>query len=479
MGTEATFDRGGRMKLVSLPGAAWLSALVLALPAAAAQQAGICAAVNGEVGLSRPPAAQGRPMVSGEPILLEDTVRSGQASGAQLLLLDKTVFTIGPESEVLVDEFVYDPATNAGRMTARVAHGVFRLVSGAAAKTRGDDVTVALPSGTLGIRGTLVAGRVDRTTKAALLVLLGEGRENDVGELPAAIEVCNAGRCVEVTSAGFGTRITGPGDPPVEPYRIPAAEVESLTRAVSDPKGWGARLTEAAAGNPDVASMAEGDDSRTATEISGRPGQAADGALPWRSGAGDLDDASVLAAQDAQKAPESAQDSLSSGSRPEGFGYLPPIPTSLQLTTYQDLVALVAAGSQTAVYSRSGIPLTDGGSYDFSLTLDFGGRTVSAQASGVRSPSLDLAGQSLATLQPFDPGAPGSAVFVRESGRIAGGEGPCAGGCDAFLQAFIFSANGRIADALMQGLAIVPPAPDSGPAPAPVVTADPYDPIPR
>ncbi len=465
------------MKIVSPLWAGLLAAIALALPAGATEQAGVCAAVNGDVALSRPPAAPGRPLVSGEPVLLEDTVRSGPASGAQLLLLDKTVFTIGPESEVLVDEFVYDPATNAGKMSARVAHGVFRFVSGAAAKGRGDDVTVALPSGTLGIRGTLVAGRVDRATKSALLVLLGEGRDNDVGELSAAIEVCNAGHCVDVRSAGFGTRIAGPADPPLEPFRVPAAEIDSLTRAVSDPGGWAERQAKAAEGQPDVASTGGGGDSRSATEISGRPEGAAAAALPWVSGAGDLDDASLFAAQDSQTAPASNEDSLGSGR--DGFGPFPPIPTSIQLTTYQDLVALTATGSQTAVYARSGIALTDGGSYDFSLTLDIGLRTLTAEASRVHSPTLDIAGESLRTLQPFDLSGPGAPVLVHETGRFVGGEGACGGGCDAFLQAYVFSGNGRVADAVMQGLAIVPDAPASGPALAPVVTADPYDPITR
>ena len=39
-------------------------------------------------------------------------------SRLQVMLLDETVFTVGPESDMVLDEFVYDPSTNAGKITA-------------------------------------------------------------------------------------------------------------------------------------------------------------------------------------------------------------------------------------------------------------------------------------------------------------------------------------------------------------------------
>jgi hypothetical protein len=79
----------------------------------------------------------------------------------QILLLDQTVFTIGPESELVIDEFVYDPKTNAGKLSAEITKGVFRFVSGKIAHEKPEDMNVKLPAGTLGVRGTMVAGRVD------------------------------------------------------------------------------------------------------------------------------------------------------------------------------------------------------------------------------------------------------------------------------------------------------------------------------
>jgi hypothetical protein len=216
----------------------FLLPLLLALPARAADQAGVSAAVRGEVALTRLPIV-GRQVVGGEPIFLQDGIKSGARSGMQIMLLDETVFTIGPESELVIDEFVYDPKTNAGKLSAEMTKGVFRFVSGKIAHDKPGDMNLKLPAGTLGVRGTMVAGRVDAAAKSSKLVLLGEGPANDTGAKAGAFEACNAGSCVRVNRPGYGTIIAGPDAAPVRPFLFPREEVDALTGAVSDPTGWG------------------------------------------------------------------------------------------------------------------------------------------------------------------------------------------------------------------------------------------------
>ncbi|MFT6583710.1 MAG: hypothetical protein ACJAU6_004168 [Alphaproteobacteria bacterium] len=185
-----------------------LLAIVLALPtgnaANAQQQAGVAAAVRGQVALSRP--AQnvvGKKVKSGEPIFLGDAIKSGSDSGMHVMLLDETIFTIGPNSAMSIDEFVYDPTTNAGKVVASVTKGVFRFITDEIARKRPEDMTVRLPTATIGIRGTIVAGAVrsgegdpavDRLFnslrgKAAgaesardFVVLLGPGNQNNTND---------------------------------------------------------------------------------------------------------------------------------------------------------------------------------------------------------------------------------------------------------------------------------------------------------
>jgi hypothetical protein len=230
-----------------------------ALPfaALAAEQAGVAAAVRGQVKLARA-AIPPRGVASGEQILMQDTLESGPSSGMQILLLDETVFTIGPSSVLTVDEFVYDPSTNAGKVGATVAKGVFRFVTGKIAKRNPSDMNVALPAGTIGVRGTIVAGRVDATTKASLVILLGDSRGNAVGGNSASIEVCNAGACEKVASPGFGVKIDGPDVPPSKPFRVPDAEIEAILLAVANPEG----VLEGEAGQLDQAGLPAGEEER-------------------------------------------------------------------------------------------------------------------------------------------------------------------------------------------------------------------------
>jgi hypothetical protein len=202
----------------------------------ASQKAGVAAAVRGEVVLARA-TVDPHHVVSGEDVLMRDTLRSSLRSGMQILLLDETVFTIGPQSEIVVDEFIYDPSTSAGKISATVAKGVFRFVTGKVAHKNPSDMNVALPAGIIGVRGTIVAGRVDAATKASLVVLLGDSRGSAGGSSSASIEVCNVGRCENVARPGFGVRIGGADSPPGAPFPVDEKELAAILEAVGDPEG--------------------------------------------------------------------------------------------------------------------------------------------------------------------------------------------------------------------------------------------------
>jgi hypothetical protein len=117
----------------------------------------------------------------------------------------------------VIDEFVYDPSSNAGKLGARVTKGVFRFISGKIAHENPQDMELKLPSGTLGVRGTMVAGRVDETAKSSRLVLLGEGPENDTGA-PQRLRSVQRGKCASIDRAT--ATIDGPDSPPVRPFRF-------------------------------------------------------------------------------------------------------------------------------------------------------------------------------------------------------------------------------------------------------------------
>ncbi|MBT4907881.1 MAG: hypothetical protein HON62_13445, partial [Rhodospirillaceae bacterium] len=66
-----------------------------------AGRAGVAAAVRGDVVLiaAAPQQANrtvGKNVQSGDPVFLGDTIETGPESGLQIMLMDETIFTIGP-----------------------------------------------------------------------------------------------------------------------------------------------------------------------------------------------------------------------------------------------------------------------------------------------------------------------------------------------------------------------------------------------
>ena len=86
---------------------------------------GTAAAVRGAVNAVSAGTAVGHVISSGKPLFLNDHVTPDAAGRLQILLVDETIFTLGPNSDMVLDDFVYDPKTSAGKMTASIAKGTF------------------------------------------------------------------------------------------------------------------------------------------------------------------------------------------------------------------------------------------------------------------------------------------------------------------------------------------------------------------
>ena len=66
------------------------------------QLIGIVGAASGEI---KTPT---RILKTGDKVYLNETIFAGPDSGTQILLLDQSTFTIGSDSEVVMDTFIYD-----------------------------------------------------------------------------------------------------------------------------------------------------------------------------------------------------------------------------------------------------------------------------------------------------------------------------------------------------------------------------------
>jgi hypothetical protein len=193
---------------------------------------GAAGAVKGLVQATAPGAAVGRIVQSGKPLYLNDHVTTDAVGRLQVLLLDETVFTVGPRSDMVLDEFVYDPRTNAGKITARLTKGVFRFVTGKVARQNPANMKILLPAGTIGIRGT-IAG-INVVGLVSDIILLGPGRRNSANEPPGSVYVENVNIKAVLDRPGFGSTVE-PGKPPTPPADMSGKAAEISQALKPDP----------------------------------------------------------------------------------------------------------------------------------------------------------------------------------------------------------------------------------------------------
>ena len=97
----------------------------------------------------------------GTPIYQGSVLHTRTQSSMGITLKDATVISLGPETEFAIDEYVYAPAQNKLKSGSRITKGSLNYVSGIIAKLQPDAVTVTTPSGTIGVRGTQFAVKVE------------------------------------------------------------------------------------------------------------------------------------------------------------------------------------------------------------------------------------------------------------------------------------------------------------------------------
>ena len=89
----------------------------------------------------------------GYKIIQNHTIETDENGKAQMLLVDGTAFTVGPNSSVTLDSFIYNPVTAEGSLTV-TSKGLMRLVGGKV--TKKNPAIIRTNSATVGIRGGIV-----------------------------------------------------------------------------------------------------------------------------------------------------------------------------------------------------------------------------------------------------------------------------------------------------------------------------------
>ncbi len=177
----------------------FIAAAMLAFAGAPSANAeiGVLAAVNRDMTGARP-AEQARPIFIKEKLVQNERIVSTGGGGGQVLFLDQTSLTIAPNSEVMLDKYVYDPDTDSGEMAVTVLRGAMRFVGGRISKT--SPAVIKTPTATIGIRGGM--GNVRVQDGAETLYMHVAGFSSTITSATEELTITREGGLASISAGG-------------------------------------------------------------------------------------------------------------------------------------------------------------------------------------------------------------------------------------------------------------------------------------
>ncbi len=158
---------------------------------------GLAAAATGKA-LGVDPAAEAKrkaetqQLTVGSDIFIGDRVITGASGQVQIKFDDQTELVVGPNSSLLIEDFLLREDGSAGRLAINALAGTFRFVTGGAPKDR---YSIKTPTGTIGVRGTAFELYI---TQAWTYILVQHGSvigTNKAGDKSMVLEVaCEIGQ---------------------------------------------------------------------------------------------------------------------------------------------------------------------------------------------------------------------------------------------------------------------------------------------
>src|SRR6185312_12344702 len=92
-----------------------------------------------------------RPLFVGTDVFIGQVVNTGEQGQVEVHFADDTRLVIGPNSSLVIEDYLLRNDGSAGKFAIDALGGTFRFLTGNAAKDR---YRISTPTGTIGIRGT-------------------------------------------------------------------------------------------------------------------------------------------------------------------------------------------------------------------------------------------------------------------------------------------------------------------------------------
>src|SRR5439155_4562392 len=191
----------------------------------AQERVGVKAAVNPQA-TGAVPGAPPRRLVIGQEVIFNERITTTESGQTQLLFLDESSMSIGPNSDITIDQFAYDPKTGTGKLAMSATRGLLRYVGGKLSK-QDEAVTLRTATATLAVRGGAFIAQIDPDGKTGGAFLYGKGLK--ITALAGGSEI--------VTRPGFQSIVFPNGGPPSRPGPMPPGLLGLYTQLLDGRSG--------------------------------------------------------------------------------------------------------------------------------------------------------------------------------------------------------------------------------------------------
>lgn len=179
----------------------------------------------------------------GTGVEMNDAIKTQQGK-VGITFEDDTKVQVNENSKLIIDDFVYDPKSKAGKLGAKIALGTVRYASGQIAKNSPQNVALNTPTATISVRGTDFTASVDEVG-ASTIILLPSCPEDRRTRTVKDIEVnCKTGEISVETDVGIviltqpfqATKVTSRSLPPTKPVTLNLSEqaIENILTSTPD-----------------------------------------------------------------------------------------------------------------------------------------------------------------------------------------------------------------------------------------------------
>lgn len=170
--------------------------------AAVAQPVGQILVLHGEATAVDPDGAV-RALQLNASVFPRDRILTAEESRLQILFVDDSLLSVGEKSDLVIDEYVYSPASKTGNAASHsLASGLFRVVTDKITRLNPEGFRVRTRMATIGIRGCDLGFRIEAEEETIFVVAL-HSNQQVVVERTAVAPQGHAGRSVTISTPGM------------------------------------------------------------------------------------------------------------------------------------------------------------------------------------------------------------------------------------------------------------------------------------